>query len=156
MSKLTKQQRLDFVATCIKTHKICNQKQLAERLQEQGLILPQATLSRYLNLLGVKKKSVEEGGSYFLPRHEDSRESETLWQHVRGTILQIQEAANLVVIKTLPAAAQAVGAALDEMHLPEIVGTLAGDDAIFVATPGDEAAQILADKLLNLIKEMRS
>lgn len=172
MNKLSKKQRLDFVRNCILEHKIINQKQLEERLAEHGLLIPQASLSRYLNVLGVKKHAVDEGGYYYFPFIEHGQEAETkiagtvtaattateaesLWQHMKGTILQIQEAANLVVIKTLPAAAQAVGAALDEMNVPEIVGTLAGDDAIFIATPSDEEARILSAKLSNLVKEMR-
>jgi transcriptional regulator of arginine metabolism len=71
----------------------------------------------------------------------------TLRRALRGFALSIRPAGSLVVVKTPPAAAHPVARALDEAELAGVVGTIAGDDTVFVATPSEKAARALARRM---------
>ena len=68
-------------------------------------------------------------------------------------VVQIDLAMNLVIVKTLPGMAQAGASALDSMHLPEVIGSIAGDDTLFIATGSVALAEQLADRLNQLARQ---
>ena len=72
---------------------------------------------------------------------------EKLRRALRNSALSVRPAGSLVVVKTPPATAHPVARALDEAELASVVGTIAGDDTVFVATPSDGAARALARRL---------
>jgi len=126
--------RLGVVKELIKSNRIDNQDSLLEMLKEQGFSVTQATLSRDLKMLKVGKISDGWSGYYYaLPENDLVSESEKSYiQDVRRGIVSVEFSGNFGVIKTRSGHANSVAMALDILSLPEILGTLAGDDTIFV------------------------
>lgn len=125
--------RLAVVKEMIKNNRIDNQDKLLEMLKDEGFSVTQATLSRDLKMLKVGKISDGWSGYYYaLPENDLITESEKSYiQDVRRGILSIEFSGNFGVIKTRAGHANSVAMALDVLGLPEILGTLAGDDTIF-------------------------
>jgi transcriptional regulator of arginine metabolism len=126
--------RLSVVKELIKNNRIDNQDTLLELLAKEGYKVTQATLSRDLKMLKVGKISDGWSGYYYsLPDNDLISESEKSYiQDVRRGVLSIEFSYNFGVIKTRSGHANSVALALDVLALPEILGTLAGDDTIFV------------------------
>ena len=126
--------RLSVVKEIIKNNRIDNQDTLLELLREEGFNVTQATLSRDLKMLKVGK--ISDGGSgyyYSLPENDLVAESEKSYiQDVRRGIISIEFSGNVGVVKTRPGHANSVGFALDVLNLPEILGSISGDDTIFL------------------------
>ena len=128
-----------------------SQEELQHRLARRGIDVAQPTLSRDLKDLGLAKTA----GGYVVPGADSSlsdrelrlRRSESLERALREWVLGAFAAGNLVVVKTPPAAAHPVARALDEAELEGVVGTIAGDDTIFLAAASAAAAQRLARRL---------
>ena len=126
--------RLSVVKELIKNNRIDNQDTLLDLLAKEGFSVTQATLSRDLKMLKVGKISDGWSGYYYaLPENDLISESEKSYiQDVRRGVLSIEFSQNFGVIKTRSGHANSVALALDVLALPEILGTLAGDDTIFV------------------------
>ena len=126
--------RLGTVRELISQNKIDNQDTLLQMLKKEGYEVTQATLSRDLKMLKVGKISDGWSGYYYsLPDSERIEESEKDYiLDVRRGIVSIEFSGNMGVIKTRQGHAQSVCAALDVLKLPEILGTIAGDDTIFL------------------------
>ena len=139
-----RQQRiLDHIAS----DSVRSQESLQELLAAEGIQVAQATLSRDLRELGVAKGPA----GYLLPGHEQIPNGErTLVRALRSLALSIQRGAAIVVIKTGPGRAQYVAFELDRTPPAGVVGTLAGDDTIFVATESESAAERIEDELREL------
>nr|NUR38436.1 arginine repressor [Sphingomonas sp.] len=141
-----KERRQRAIADLIRSDALSSQEELAERLAGLGYAATQATISRDLEQLGAVKVRRNGHLSYALPDTARSVESPRLAAVFRDWVRSVEPAANLVVIKTPPGSAHLVGFALDNSDLPEIVGTICGDDTIFVACRGGAEAQTLAAK----------
>ena len=126
--------RLAVVKDLIGKNRIENQDILLQMLRDGGFEVTQATLSRDLKTLKVGKISDGWSGYYYsLP--EDilvAEEEKSYIQDVRRGIVSIEFSGNMGVIKTRSGHAQSVCYALDVLGLPEILGTIAGDDTIFL------------------------
>ena len=118
-----KDRRQRAIADLIRDTALSSQEELADRLGSLGFAVTQATISRDLEQIGAVKVRLREGVS------------------------SVEPAANLVVIKTPPGSAQVVGFALDNAGVPECVGTICGDDTIFVACRSGADARALTVKL---------
>ena len=139
--------RRDAVARLLRTRRIGTQEDLLAALEEAGFQATQATLSRDLARLGARRVSRPEGAFYELPDGPDGDGLAALRPLVAGM------AANpsLVVIRTFPGSAPAVARAIDLARLPEVLGTIAGDDTIFVAPAGGVRPPRLAARLGELL-----
>jgi len=126
--------RLAVVKELIRNNRIDNQDTLLSMLKVEGFTVTQATLSRDLKMLKVGKISDGWSGYYYsLPENDLVSESEKSYiQDVRRGIISIEFSGNFGVVKTRPGHANSVGIALDILAIPEILGTLAGDDTIFI------------------------
>lgn len=142
-----KQERRRAIENLIRTNALGSQEELAERLARLGFDVTQATVSRDLEQLGAVK--VRRGGelSYALPDQVQGAPGPRLAAVVRDFVRSVETAANLVVIKTPPGSAHLIGVALDQSELQEIVGTICGDDTLFVACASAGVAAELATKL---------
>lgn len=117
----------------IENYEIETQEELAHRLKECGFNVTQATVSRDIKELRLIKVLTKEGRyKYATIKHQESGISDRFVKLFRDSVTSIDSASNMVVIKTLPGAANAAAAALDTLSLKEVVGTLAGDDTIFI------------------------
>lgn len=120
-----------------------SQEELLERLRARGLRVTQPTLSRDLKALGVAKTPQGYVIPEDLPALAVSGE-ERLRQSLREFAASVELAGTLVVLRTPPAAAQPLARALDAARPPGAVGTIAGDDTVFVAAASAAAARRLA------------
>ena len=148
-----KQLRQRAIRDLIEQRPIRTQQELAAVLRERGFRATQATISRDVAELGLGKGSREGRAAYVLPprlRDADVSGEDRLRRLLADVPAEFRVADLLLVIKTLPGSAHAVAAALDRTGWPEIVGSIAGDDTVFVATPDRSALRRLRDRLLGL------
>jgi transcriptional regulator of arginine metabolism len=149
-----KDQRQRAIADLIRSSALASQEELAERLSGLGFAVTQATVSRDLEQLGAVKVRRAGQLSYVLP--EQVRDSPPRLAMVfRDWVRSVEGASNMVVIKTPPGSAHLVGVALDQSDVEEIVGTICGDDTIFVAARSASDAESLAAKLRALSSNLQ-
>jgi len=150
---MTKKERQGKIKTIIEAEVMGTQDLLAEKLEQAGIEVTQATISRDIREMGLVKMQGPDGQiRYGLPQVENSKAyTDRLAALFRHSVLEAKAAQNLVVIKTLPGAASAACSAIDHRQHDGIVGTLAGDDTAFVALEDSEAAARLCDTILQLI-----
>ncbi len=128
----------------IREHAVNNQDMLQALLKEKGFPVTQATISRDIRELNLVKKADNDGVYRYIVPDAPVPQSDLL----TGNILKVDYASNTVVIKCRSGTAQAVCTVLDDMVRPEVVGTLAGDDTIFVLIRTvDQAKHFVADLL---------
>jgi|SRR5215469_2788210 len=147
MTKLARQQAILEIA---RRGPIDSQEELQHRLARRGLDVGQATLSRDLRELGL----VKTVHGYALPGgngHPNEAQLPPVGRLMRQFVQSIRPAQNLIVLKTAVGSAQPVAAALDAQAWPEVVGTIAGDDAILVVSPDKKAANRLAQRIREML-----
>ncbi len=131
----------------IRDHTVNNQDMLQMLLKERGFPVTQATVSRDIRELNLVKKADSDGMYRYIVPDAPVLQSDLL----SGNILKVDYAATTVVIKCRPGTAQAVCTVLDDMVRPEVVGTLAGDDTIFVLIRTTDQAKHFAADILQKI-----
>lgn len=134
-----KSRRRREILSLIESQAFRTHGRLAEALAARGIAASQGTLSRDLRQLGV----VKTAAGYAAPARAQGEDAAraALQQLVGQFLVRIETAQNLVVLRTEPGGANALAQGLDDADLPEIIGTLAGDDTIFVATAENGAAR---------------
>ena len=142
-------QRQEVILDVVRASVVRSQGDLQQRLRKRGIAVAQPTLSRDLRELGLAKTprgylAPDAPVAHFAPA---ALREEKLRRILRSSALSVRPAGALVVVKTPPATAHPVARALDEAELAGVVGTIAGDDTVFVATPSDGAARALARRL---------
>ena len=139
--KITKNERQECMLRLVRAKEISTQEDLARALENEGWQVTQATVSRDIKDLGIIKVTLPSGGTKYsvLDRTGDVAPGRLLSVFAHS-VLSSEVAMNLVVIKTLPGMANAAASALDSIHLNGVVGSIAGDDTIFIATPSNEDA----------------
>ncbi len=127
----------------IEQNDIETQEELAGKLRDMGIVVTQATVSRDIKELRLLKVLSGTGGyKYATADKAEHGLSERFVRMFRDSVLSINFAGNIVVVKTLAGSANAAAEAIDSMHLPEILGTMAGDNTILVIVQNEaEAAQ---------------
>jgi transcriptional regulator of arginine metabolism len=142
-----KDRRQRAIANLIRASLLTSQEELAEQLGSLGFAATQATISRDLEQIGAVKIRREGQLGYALPDTIPGSAGAPLSTVFRDWVRSVVPAGNLVVIKTPPGSAQLVGFALDQSDAVEIVGTICGDDTIFVACRSAKGAAALSSKL---------
>ena len=130
-----------------------SQQEIVHALEAAGHDVTQATVSRDLRRIGAVKVRSESGYAYKLPDEvPQSASADLMARSLTRTLgefaIDLRPASSLLVVKTAPGHAAAVARAIDLAGLPEVLGSVAGDDTIFVATPAPEIAAALGDKWL--------
>ena len=140
--KMAKNERQELILRLIRENDISTQEELTNLIRKQGMDVTQATCSRDIKELGIIKVILPNNQSKYavLDKTGDIAPGRLL-NVFSNSLLSCKNAMNLVVITTLPGMAQAAGSALDSMHLQYVVGTIAGDDTVFVATESVEDAK---------------
>ena len=137
----------------INQYDIETQEELAERLNESGFRVTQATVSRDIREFKADKKLPwENGHSKYAVFQNHDKELATKYIHVLKTaFVSMDLAQNILVIKTVSGMAMAAAAALDEMQWNEIVGCIAGDNTIMCAIRSADEALLVMDKLKRML-----
>lgn len=148
-----KYSRHSKVLDLIDQFEIETQDELASKLQAEGYKVTQATVSRDIKELRLIKVLTKSGKyKYATIKHQDNVITERFVKIFKDSVIQIDFAQNIVVVKTLPGAAQAAAAALDSLDLKEVVGSLAGDDTIFIVARTNENVPYIVEVLTSMIK----
>ncbi|MGN1112486.1 MAG: arginine repressor [Acutalibacteraceae bacterium] len=130
------------------------QDELLTILKSEGYKATQATISRDIKDLRLVKTLGSDGKYRYVTAELNTTNLQSGFSSLFGTaVVSIDRAENLVVIKTLSGMAQAICASLDSINYSSVVGTIAGDDTIFIACRSKELAAELADELKKLIKQ---
>lgn len=128
-----KKGRPDLIMTLqniVRHHKVGSQKAVCDLLHQQGIVVNQVRVSRLLRKLGVVKARDGEQHVYQLPTEPPSLSPNDLLKHV---VTNVAHNGTMLVIQTLPGSAQLVARLLDQHQALGILGTVAGDDTVFVA-----------------------
>lgn len=137
-----KQKRLEALKMLLSSQELGNQRDVIAALKKEGFQLTQATLSRDFRQLKVAKATGNDGKYvYVLP-------NETMYRRVRKNVppeemlhapgfISIHFSRSLAVIKTRPGYASSIAYNIDQLDIPQILGTIAGDDTIFLALTAD-------------------
>ena len=139
--------RRQAMARILTERRIGTQQALLAALRRQGFHATQATLSRDLARLGARRVSRPDGAWYEVDGGAASQRAAAL----RGLVLGLDSNGSLAVIRTAVGAASAVARAIDDARLAEVLGTIAGDDTIFVAPAGALRPRRLAARLEALL-----
>ena len=147
-----KLERHSKIVELINKYDIETQEDLANRLNEEGYNVTQATVSRDIRELKLSKVSTEDGRQkYAVLAGREGFMSEKYIRVLRDGYVSVDMAQNILVIKTAPGMASAVCAAVDAMQWKEIVGTIAGDDTILCAVRTVEDTRNLMERILKLV-----
>ena len=141
-----KSSRHEKILDIINRQPIETQDELLEALSREGCKVTQATISRDIKDLRLVKTLGSDGRYRYTASQDNTVDIRSSFSHLLITsVLSIDRAQNIVVVKTLGGMANALCAALDSMGNHSIVGTLAGDDTIFIACrENDDASQLMA------------
>lgn len=136
----------------INKYDISKQDELAEKLNEEGFNVTQATISRDIRKLKLTKIAVHNGKQkYTVVQNTEGWIGEKYNRVLRDGFLAIDKAENLVVIRTVSGMAMAVAAAIDGMQWEEILGCIAGDDTIFCAIRTKEEALVIIERIKDIV-----
>ncbi len=138
MMSMEKSHRFHIISAILAKGDVHSQTVLRKRLKKQAISVSQATISRDLKELGYARAPIADG-SYRLVKVADSEEHIGLLFKL-GQV-ELVSAGNILIIKTRPGNAQAVAGAIDRARIEGILGTVAGDDAIFAVTKNESIAQ---------------
>lgn len=149
-----RQSRLDIIKAIIHTQEIGSQEELAQALAKEGVNMTQATLSRDLKLLKVVKGFSSQGRSIYMmpdnPYYRRVREHRQEGTAIRNGFMSIRISGQLAVIKCRPGYASGLASDIDNAHIQDVIGTIAGDDTIFLALEEGFNRDTLEDNLRSI------
>jgi transcriptional regulator of arginine metabolism len=146
-----KARRQAIIRDIVQREPIRSQEQLRRRISAEGFDVTQATLSRDIREIGLVKGGAD--GAYQAPSQiapHAIRATSLLQRAVGEYLTRVNRVQQLVLLRTGPGQAQPLAAALDGARLPEVVGTLAGDDTILVIAPDTRRARALVKRFEDL------
>lgn len=149
---MKKYARQSKILELIESNEIETQEELADCLKKLGIDVTQATVSRDIRELRLVKV-LAKSGKYKYAAMGQNLEGTTdrLIKIFKNSIVSVEIAGHLLVIKTLPGAAQISGSAIDSLNIDEIVGTIAGDDTIFIAVSDEDKVVEIREMFLKLL-----
>ena len=146
-----KTQRHAAILKILRSETVASQERLRELLKGEGFDVTQATLSRDIRELGLAKVAAPDGGSHYAPPLEAGLAIRPQLAQVLPTLLvSVDGVGPLLVVKTPAGGAQALGLAIDAAGWTEIIGTIAGDDAVLVITRSERARRAVQTRLKEL------
>jgi transcriptional regulator of arginine metabolism len=151
--EVIKQLRHRQIRDIVERQPIRTQHELAAALRERGFRVTQATVSRDIGEIGLVKANHDGGTVYELPLGTGDAEAspeQRLRDLIGGLPLDIRQAGLLLVIRAVPGSAHAIAAALDRCRWPEVAGSLAGDDTLFVAFADGAALSRIQERIERL------
>ncbi|MGI6106382.1 MAG: arginine repressor [Lachnospiraceae bacterium] len=150
-----KAERQKKILELVRTQELSTQEELADQLEKAGISVTQATISRDIRELKLRKLPSRTSGNpvYLVQNSTAAVPGEKTLRVLRDSVMSCDTAMNLLVIKTSEGMAMAAAAAIDACRFPEIVGSIAGDDTVMCAAKTSREAENLKEKLKNLLEE---
>ncbi|MGM9629230.1 arginine repressor [Butyricicoccus sp.] len=147
-------QRQAKILELIEHNEIETQEELSMRLRDLGYDTTQATVSRDIKELRLIKILSPSGKYRYATSTQEAENSfvSRLQNIFRECVTGVDAAQNIVVIKTLPALASAAAMAIDAMRVPKVVGTISGDDTVFIVMRDNESALEFCEDTKNMLK----
>ena len=144
-----KNNRQTMILDIIAKENVETQEQLLEHLRQRGINSTQATISRDIKQLRIIKELGPDGVYRYstTPKPVEHTFSAKLNLIFRQCITSVDYAQNMIVIKTMPGLANGAAAAIDKLNIPEMLGTLAGDDTCFVVLKDTQSAASLCAEI---------
>ena len=145
--RLGKNQRQHRIAQILRRESVSSQDHLVELLAAEGVVATQATVSRDLDDLGALKVPTGGGSVYAIPElpTEQIAPDDHLRRVLGEWVVAVGCSGNLVVLNTPPGSAHVVGSAIDRTSVPEVLGTVAGDDTVLVVATEQAGGGPLAE-----------
>lgn len=148
-----KNARQAAILTIIEQNDVETQEELAARLKDMGIVVTQATVSRDIKELRLLKVLSAAGGyKYATADKAEHGLSDRFVRMFKDSVLSINYANNIIVIKTLAGSANVAAEAIDSMRLPRILGTMAGDNTVLVIAGNEEEAAKTVEGFREMLK----
>ena len=135
--------RQEKILEIIEKFNISTQEELIERLNEAGIFATQTTISRDIRQLNLVKGVAEDGAYKYIAPKSSKKEVGVMKSSISDSVVSVESAQNLVVVKTTPGMANAVAVGLDSLEHPHIVGCVAGDDTLLLVMKDNESARLV-------------
>ncbi len=145
-----KKKRQDKILEIIEKNMVTTQEMLKQLLEDEGMSVTQATLSRDINELDLKKMPSPSGVNVYVRLPKPAFSYSPIF---KDSVIDVEYSMNMVVIKCVTGMAQAVCAILDKMKRAEIIGTIAGDDTIFALMKNEAASAGFTEELKAVLSE---
>lgn len=152
MVNIMKSRRQSKILELINTSEINTQDGLLTRLNESGFNVTQATVSRDIKELKLQKVVTSDGKYKYISASKSPQSLTGIFNSLfSGSVTSVDCAGNMIVLKTVSGMAQGVCAAMDAVEIEGVVGTIAGDDTIFVVARSESSAASVVSYLKKLI-----
>ena len=136
----------------INRYDVETQEELAERLNQEGFAVTQATVSRDIRELKLTKISLNGGRQKYAVMHSHSTDMDEKYLRVlKDGFVSMDMAQNILVVKTVSGMAMAVAAAIDAMNWQEVAGSIAGDDTVMCAIRSVDDTLLVIDKINKIL-----
>jgi len=150
-TEVLKRARQEAIADVVRTRRPRTQRELVAALKDKGFGVTQATVSRDIAEMGLVKIRIDGTRGYALPSSEaivEQSAEQRLRELLSDLPIDVRESSLMLVIRAVPGTAHAIAAALDRAHWADVLGTIAGDDTLFVACGDAEALERVRKRLL--------
>ena len=142
-----------LIREIVESQSIQTQEELAQALGERGMVVTQATVSRDIKEMHLLKVLAEDGSyRYATMDREEQGTNERLIRMLSDSVVSMDSANNLIVIRTLPGSAHVAGEAVDCLKWPEVLGTIAGDNTILVIVRSNEDVDAVMRRFRGIIR----
>lgn len=148
---MDKQKRQQILLDIVTKMEVDTQEEIIKALNDQGLNVTQATISRDIKEMGLVKTSGRTKKYKYAQVSEVHKDSAKLLSLFKAAVVSITRAQNIVVVKTIIGNASAVAASIDAQHIQEVIGTLAGDDTVMVVVKDNADAEYVVNELNRLL-----
>lgn len=147
-----KNKRHKCILNIINNNIVQTQEELVEGLKDAGFECTQGTISRDIRELRLVKVLDDTGVYKYAQPKEGGSYLERLKEVFAQSVLSVVPAGNIIIVKTIPAGAVGAASAIDVLDFSDVLGSIAGDDTIFVAVSDPEKAQNIAKTLIEMAK----
>lgn len=144
-----KKKRHELILQLIREHEVATQEELLELLRQNGFPVTQATVSRDIKELRLVKTSSKNGTAKYMRSDYDLQngKDKKFYSIFSQSVISVDFAGNIAAVKCYAGTANAACAAIDAMQFPEVVGTLAGDDTVFVLCRSEQNAKQFKEQI---------
>lgn len=148
-----KAKRQALIREIVESQGIQTQEELAQALRDHGMVVTQATVSRDIKEMHLLKVLAEDGSyRYATIDKSDQSIGDRLIRMLSDSVVDMNSANNLIVIRTLPGSAHVAGEAVDNLKWPEVLGTIAGDNTILVIVRSNDEVETVLRRFRSIIK----